>query len=291
MEDKRKNYWVLLIAVSCVSTAAIFIKLAEAPALTTAFYRLFFSSLFLLPFILKKGFAWTKELNKKEFSLLILSGIFLGFHFAFWISSLKFTSVASSVVIVTTQPVFVAMFSHFLLKEKVSLGFGLALLLALAGTVVISGGDFKISSVALKGDIFALIGAIMAASYMTIGRNLRKKLDLLPYIFVVYTVAGLVLGLITLILNVTFNPHTSKNLILFILLALIPNIIGHSLYNWSLKYLKAYLVSITILGEPIGASFLAFLIFKEVPGQNVWIGAGLIFLGIWLCFRSGKKLS
>jgi len=275
----------LILAVFSVSWAAILIKLCTAPPLVIAFYRMFMASVILFPLVFLKHFPALKQLLSEAPKLSILSGIFLGLHFAFWVTSLFYTSVSSSVVIVATQPVFVALFSLIFLKEKATLLVWLGIILALIGVAIIGGGDFA----NLKGDLLALLGAIMAAAYLTLGRNIRKKYDLIPYIFVAYFVSSIVLAFFIIVFGDSFSPLSLKNLGWFILLAIIPTLIGHSLYNWLLKYVKAYLVGISILGEPIGASIWAFLIFKEVPKTSLYLGAILIILGVVLALAAERR--
>jgi len=231
-----------------------------------------------------------KVLTGIEILLCFLSGIFLGFHFVTWISSLAYTSVSSSVVIVATQPVFVALLTPLILKEKIDLWVFIAILIALTGIFIIAGGDVKIGGENLKGDFLSLIGAIMAALYLTLGRSIRKKLNLLPYIFLVYSISTVVIFIFCIFSGVNFSPVTWKNLILFVLLALIPTLIGHTLYNYILKYVKAHLVGMTILGEPLGATLLAFLILKEIPAITIYIGGVLIFIGIWIAVWRERAL-
>lgn len=248
------------------------------------------ASFFLLPFFIKRGLTDYKVLNRKEILLCLLSGIFLGFHFVTWISSLAYTSVSSSVVIVATQPIFVALFTPMILKEKIDFWVFMSILIALTGIFIIAGRDVKIGGENLKGDFLSLIGAIMAALYLTLGRSIRKKLNLLPYIFLVYSISTVVIFIFCLFSGVNFSPVTWKNLILFVLLALIPTLIGHTLYNYILKYVKAHVVGMTILGEPLGATLLAFLILKEIPVITIYIGGVLIFIGIWIAVWRERAL-
>jgi len=282
LAKQYKNYLILLLAVSSVSWASIFIKLSDTHSFIIAFYRMGLASILLFPFFIKKGFKDYKVLNKNELLLCILSGIFLGLHFVTWISSLAFTSVSSSVVIVATQPVFVALFTPMILKEKVDFWVFVAILIALTGVFIIAGGDIKFGKENLKGDFLSLIGAVMAALYLTLGRGMRKKLNLLPYVFLVYSISTLVILPFCFIAGLNFSPLSWKNFLLFMLLALIPTLLGHTLYNYILKFVKAHLVGMTILGEPVGASILAFLIFKEIPPDTIYLGGILIFIGIWI---------
>lgn len=247
------------------------------------------ASLLLLPLSLLKYLPEIKQIKGKLLFFSILSGIFLGFHFVFWITSLYYTTISNSVVLVTTQPIFVAVLSHLFLKEKVnSLGFS-GIILALVGTFVIARGDFALGKVNLLGDILALLGAVMAATYLFFGRIVRQKLNLIPYIFTVYSISAVVIGIVCIFYKAHIFPYPKITFFWFILLAIVPTIIGHTLYNWSLKYIKAYLVGTTILGEPVGATILAFLIFKETPFIQTYIGGGMILFGIYLVFRSERS--
>jgi drug/metabolite transporter (DMT)-like permease len=285
-----KNLLLIFIAVVAVSWAAIFIKLTGAPPLATAFYRMSFATLFILPLALRKSLPEILRIRGKILIVSLLSGIFLGFHFATWITSLEYTSIPNSVVLVTTQPIFVAVLSHLLLKEKINLTILFAIMLALSGSFIISGGDFKVGKANFFGDILALIGAVMAAAYLLCGRVVRQKLSLITYIFMVYFISALVLGVLCAIWGTPLYPYPSKTFLWFILLGLVPTVIGHTLYNWALKYLRAYLVGISILGEPVGATILAYLIFKQIPPTLTYLGAAAIFTGIFLVFWSQRRI-
>ena len=271
-------YFLLPIGIIAVSTASIFIKLCDAPALIIATYRMTLASLILLPFASYRT-VW-KEWNKNEIGWLILSGILLAFHFAFWIASLKYTSVASSVVLVTTNPIFVGIGAFFFFKEPIRLNLILGIILSVLGSGLISFGDVTISGETLIGDGLALLGAIAASGYLLIGRKMRKVQDLLSYISPVYSMAGLVLIGLSLAFQKPFFGYSSSTYLFLFLLALIPQLIGHTTFNWALKYLPASMVAITILGEPIGSTILAYFILSE--GLTIWkiLGGISIFAGI-----------
>jgi len=246
------------------------------------------ASLFLIPISFYRYFPEIKKIKGKLLFFSFLSGIFLALHFVFWITSLYYTTISNSVVLVTTQPIFVAILSHFILKEKVrALGFS-GIILALIGAFIISRGDMSVGKENFIGDILALLGAVMAALYLFFGRVVRQKLNLVPYIFTVYTIAALAIGIIALFYRTPFYPYPRITFLWFLLLALIPQLTGHTLYNWALKHLKAYLVGTSILGEPIGATILAYIIFKEIPFVSTYVGGGMILLGIYLVFYSEK---
>ena len=271
---------VLFIGILAASTASIFIKLCDAPALIIAAYRLIFASLILSPFAYYQR-VW-KGWNRSEIGWLILSGAFLSLHFAFWIGSLKYTSVASSVVLVSTHPIFVGIGSWLILKERLGVKLIIGIGLSVLGSGVISFGDMSLSKEALVGDGLALLGAITVTGYFLVGRKMRRNKDLLSYVFPVYTTAGFALIFLAFLWQNPFFGYHSSNYLFFFLLALIPQLIGHTAFNWALKYIPASLVAITILGEPVGSTILAYFILGE--GLTLWkmIGGILIFIGIFI---------
>jgi drug/metabolite transporter (DMT)-like permease len=271
-------YLFLLIGIIAVSTASIFIKLCDAPALIIATYRMTVASLMLLPFATYRK-VW-KGWSKNEIGWLILSGILLALHFAFWIASLKYTSVASSVVLVTTNPIFVGIGARLFLKERIGLNLILGIILSVLGSGLIGYGDMTLSKEALMGDGLALLGAVTASGYLLVGRKMRKGQDLLSYIFPVYSMAAVVLVILSLSFQKHFFGYSSSTYLFLFLLAIIPQLIGHTTFNWALKYLPASIVAITILGEPIGSTILAYFILCE--GLTLWkiLGGISIFAGI-----------
>jgi len=274
---------ILPVGIIAVSTASIFIKLCDAPALIIATYRMVFASLMLMPyaFYKKTGRGW----GRSDLGWLILSGVFLSLHFTFWIASLKYTSVASSVVLVTTHPIFVGLGASFLLKERLGMNLVLGIALSVLGSGLISYGDMTLSEEALMGDGLALLGALAASGYFLVGRKMRKSQDLLSYIFPVYSTAALVLILLSFLFQEKFLGYSATNYLYLFLLALIPQLIGHTTFNWALKYLPASMVSITILGEPVGSTILAYFILSEGLTPSKVIGGILIFAGILIALR------
>jgi drug/metabolite transporter (DMT)-like permease len=275
--------FLIPIGILAVSTASIFIKLCDAPALIIATYRMVFASLILLPYALYKrtGRAW----GKKEIGWLILSGFFLSLHFAFWIASLKYTSVASSVVLVSTHPIFVGIGSRLFLRERMGFYLILGIGLSVLGSAFISYGDMALSERALMGDGLALLGAITASGYFLVGRKMRKSQDLFSYILPVYSTAAVALIAFSLAFREAFWGYSPSTYFYLLLLALIPQLIGHTTFNWALKYLPVSMVAITILGEPIGSTILAYFILGE--GLTSWkvLGGVLILAGILIALR------
>lgn len=295
----------ILIAILAVSTASIFIRFAqrEAPSLVIAALRLTFASLILAPVALTRHRDELSRLTRGDLLLGLLSGIFLAVHFATWISSLEYTSIASSVVLVSTGPLWVALLSPIFLKEPLTRPVLLGMLLALLGGTVIGLGDscslgwsrvsiscppFSefLQGGAFLGNFLALIGAWAVAGYLMIGRKLRAGMSLVPYIFVVYGISAIVLLGIMLVAGQRPTGFSPVTYIWIILLALVPQLIGHSTYNWALRYLPAALVSITTLGEPVGSAVLAYFILREAPTLLTMLGGLLILAGIYLASRT-----
>ncbi|MCS7010071.1 MAG: DMT family transporter [Anaerolineales bacterium] len=296
----------LLIGIFAVSTAAIFIRLAQhqgTPSIVIAAARLTLSSLFLAPIALIRHRSELRSLTRREIGLALLAGLFLALHFATWIQSLEYTSVASSVVLVTTTPLWVSLLSAPLLGERIGRMTAFGLTLALSGGVIIGLSDacyFEqgqllcpspqafLARQAFWGDFLALFGAWMAAGYLLAGRKLRSRLALIPYVFLVYTAAAfLLVGFMIFEKNSLFG-YSPIIYLWFILLALIPQLLGHTLFNWALKYAPASFVSIVLLGEPVGSSVLAILLFQEIPGALKIGGAVVLLAGIWLASREGQ---
>jgi len=273
----------LPIGIIAISTASIFIKLCDAPALIIATYRLMLASLMLSPFTFFKK-RW-KGWGRSELGWLLFSGLLLSFHFALWITSLKYTSVASSVVLVTTHPIFVGVGGLLFLKERPGSNLIIGIALSVLGSGLIGYGDMGLSKEALMGDGLALLGAIAASGYLLVGRRVRKDQDLFSYIFPVYSTAGLILIFFSLIFKEPFFGYSPSTYFYLFLLALVPQLIGHTTFNWALRYLPASMVAIAILGEPIGSTLLAYVALGE--GLTVWkiLGGVSIFAGILVALR------
>ena len=293
---------VLAFGILAVSTASVFIRNAQqyAPSLVIAAYRLTLASLFLLPIAVTRRSQELGTLTRSELSLALLSGGFLAVHFATWISSLEYTSVTSSVVLVTTTPLWVALLSPWTIKEPLTKAILIGLVLAMAGSILIGLSDvctwnqsgFACLSAseflqrgAFFGDLLALSGAWAAAGYILIGRSLRVKMSLVGYVFLVYGMAALVLVGFVLVSKEPFFGYPPQAYLWFLLLALVPQLMGHSSFNWALGYLSAAYVSISLLGEPIGSTILAYIFLHETPGIVEIIGAILILIGIYIASR------
>jgi len=286
---------VLIIGIISISFAAIFIRLCDdMPSMTIAGFRFAIASLILLLISCFKKNNLAK-LSSKDFFWCTLSGLFLALHMILWIMALKMTSVASAVVLVTTNPIFVGIFSYALLKETQSKELVIGILLSFAGSVVIAIGDGGISGLAvqdktaLTGDVFALLGAVMASGYLIIGSKMREKMDTFSYILIVYTITAVIVSLAVFAGGYPVSGFQTSSYISVALLAVVPQLIGHTSFNWVLKHLKTSMVAITILGEPIGASLLAYFFFCESISLLQFLGMLAIFTAIIIASQQGTK--
>ena len=282
-------YLSLGVATLAVSWAAIIIRLADADPISTAFYRMFLSALIMAPFSIPGLAGQLRRLSRREIRLLILSGILLGVHFASWITSLKYTSISNSVIIVATQPFFVGVAEALIWKEKISRYTVIGIALAFIGMVIISRSDFGLGGDHVLGDFLALIGAVCAGIYLMLGRHLRQNLGNRHYVFPVYSLAAVTLLVFVAVFRSPMTGFSQSTWLYFLLLALIPTLVGHSLYNYLLKFVRAHLVAVTILGEPIGATVFAAVIFDEIPSVATYFGGGLILCGIFLALSRVKS--
>jgi len=283
-----RNYLILTLGVVSVSFAAIFIRLADAPPLVIAAYRLSLAALLIGPVAWIRSRTELRRLIKNNLAMTLLSGAFLALHFVLWITSLSYTTVASSVVLVTTSPIFVAIASHFLFHEKLSRRAILGMVISMVGAVVIGYGDWRIGSKLFLGDVLAFLGTLSVVGYLLIGRRLRQNTGLLSYSCLVYSSAALFLLLAVFTLNYRLFGYSATTYVMFALLALVPQTLGHLSINWALGFVPATMVAIAVLGEPVGATALAFVILNESPAFTQIGGSILILSGIFVAFRRSK---
>lgn len=304
MSERRHPFilpFALVTAILAVSTSSIFIRFAQeqAPSLVIAALRLTFATLLLAPIAWLRHRPELNSLTRNEILLGTFAGLFLALHFATWISSLEYTSVASSVVFVSTGPLWVALLSPLFLKERLSRAALAGLLVAILGGVLIGLSDAcswdgglhcpQIGQVlqggAMWGNFLALAGAWAVSGYIIIGRKVRARISLVPYIFLVYGVSAITLIVMMLAAGDSARGYPAETYGWIFLLALFPQLIGHSTYNWLLRFLPASFVAITTLAEPLASAVLAYLILSETPSRGVMIGGMLILIGIYLAAR------
>jgi len=286
MESRSKVVGGVLAGVLCVSFAAILIRAAGAPALSTAAWRLIVAGAPLCAAALLWRRRELAGLGARQWALAGASGLFLALHFGTWIASLELTSVASSVALVTTQPVWVAILSRVFLREAITGRLAAGIALALSGAALIGGADVSLEGRALLGDALALSGAVFAAAYFTIGRGARARLSLLAYVGMVYPVAAAALAFSAAAAGQPLSGFSPRAWVFLGLLGLVPQLLGHSLLNWSLRFLPAPKVSLAILMEPVVATLLAVLLLEERPGLLTLLGAALTLGGIALASSS-----
>ncbi len=285
---KIKTAIILLAGVTTISFAAILIRLSTAPPLIISFYRMLFAVVLLTPVVIYRGEVRSeiRRLGRRDLVLLFISGLFLSAHFALWVTSLNHTSVASSVVLVATQPLFIVIVENFFLRKKPSRKLVGGLIVAGAGSLLIGYGGFSASRIKFLGDVFALLGAGMAAGYFLIGGEVRKRITLITYIYTVYGVSAFFLLFYSLAGGYPLLRYSPYNFLTFFLLAAGPTLVGHTSFNWVLKEVNASLVGVTILAEPVGSSVLAALIFGEYPSYWTIVGGSLVLISIYFLWQS-----
>jgi drug/metabolite transporter (DMT)-like permease len=280
---------VLVVAVAAMSWAGPLVKFATAPPQVVSAWRLVYSVAFIAVVLaLRRTPLASFRLGMRQWMLAVIAGLLLAVHFWAWVASLRYTTVASSVVLVSMQPIFVASMSALLLHERATRRQWLGILIACAGAVVIGVSDAQASDVArdaLLGDALALAGALLVSGYYVIGRELRQQLDLWVYIAIVYGIAAAVLVLVVVIdPAATLTGYPPRDWWIFAALAAGPMMVGHTGINYALRYVPAYVANIAVMGEPVGATLIAWGLpaLREVPGIGMLAGAVLILTGILL---------
>ncbi|MTD31822.1 DMT family transporter [Planomicrobium sp. YIM 101495] len=280
----------IIVGVISMALSAIFVKMTTADSGVTAFYRMLFSVLLLSPILLWKYTHEFKKLSKGDWWLTAIAGIFLSFHFILWFESLNYTSVASSTVLVTMQPLFAFVGTYIFFKERISIKTLVAGVVAISGSVLIGYGDFQVSGSALYGDVLALIACALITSYLLVGQGVRKRLSLMTYTFLVYSFSTITLFFYVIATGESFGPYPAEEWVWFFLLALIPNLFGHSLFNWALKWMSTNVISVSILFEPVGAAILAYFILNEGLSWSQIAGGSVVIAGIVLFVIDFEKI-
>jgi len=280
-QNKVALFIILTIGVISVGVSSILIRLTNAEPIVIAIYRLTLSAIMVAPIYL----FYPKKISLKEALIFLPLGALLSLHFTLWIYSLKFTTVASSTVLVTTNPIFVPIFSYLFYKRRIKKELIIGIAIAISGSIFIALSSRSSGTSHMLGNILALLGAIGVSLYLTFGKEVRNKYDLIPYIFFTYSFSAIILILIGIITRQKFFGYDMHTYLMFFLVAFIPQILGHTVYNYSLKFLDPSFIAVTILGEPIIATIGAYFILKETPSTLEIIGACLILLGIYISAR------
>ncbi len=278
---------MLTVGVAAISCAAVLIRLADAPPLAVAAYRMAIASLVLLPIGLHRVSAEMALLVRREWRLLSLAGLLLAVHFGLWIASLSYTTVASSVVLVTATPLFAALASWLLFGERLRNTTFVGIAISIGGALLIGHAGWQQGGLAPSGNLLALSAAVAMAGYLLIGRRIRKTAGLLAYSTVVFSVAAIVLLAAAIVSATPLVGYSFVTYGILIALALVPQAVGHVSLNWALRFVSATMVTIAVLGEPVGATVLAWLVLAETPQGAEVVGAILMLLGIGVAFLRG----
>lgn len=279
MDSKKKIYILLTIGLFFLSLAGILIKLAAAPPLITAFYRMLFAVLILTPYFLSKHKSKIRYFLDYRPAVV---GFLLAIHFILWISSIQYTDISNSVIFVALQPLFTIILEYFFAREDLQKGAVIGIIMAVLGSAIISIGDFYQLGDKLFGNFLALSAAFFAAAYLFIGRGVRKKLDYFPYLYILYSYAVVFLGIGVYLFKIPFTGYGVKNYFIFLALALGPTLVGHSILNYSVRFLSTSVVSLFVLGEPIITTTLAWFLLKEEVMLTTVLGGIFILGGIYL---------
>ena len=299
LEERTPPMAALAVSVVAVSTSAILVRFSDAPSVVKALYRVVFTTLLLAPFAVTRYRGDLRALSGRDAVVAAVSGVALAAHFAAWFESLEWTTVAASVTLVQSQPLFVAIGAAVLLDEAVNRRMVGGILVAVAGVAVMSLGGL-VSGAALAGqrplygDALAVVGAVMAAGYVLAGRSLRQRVALVPYVTVVYSVCAVVLLGVALVEVDASGPAATvtaltdyplEEWLLFLGMAVGPGIFGHTVINWALKYVESSVVSVSLLGEPVGSTLLALVLLAEVPDAFTVVGGAVVLAGIYVTAR------
>jgi drug/metabolite transporter (DMT)-like permease len=284
LDTQTRPFVGLCVAIVAISTGAILVRASEAPSTVAAFYRVCFTTLPLLPVAVSRYGEEFRRLDRTDLGVATLSGVALAFHFAAWFESLAWTSVAASVTLVQSQPLFVALGAWLLLRERITGRMVLGILVAVAGMAAMSLGDLLggvlIGPDPMLGNALAVVGAVMAAGYVLAGRSLRQRIALIPYVVIVYTVCTVVLLVLVLAQGSALTGYPPREWLIFVGLAIGPGLLGHTVINWALAHLESSIVSVSLLGEPVGATLLAFALLGEAPTAFTVGGGAVVLAGI-----------
>ena len=299
---------VVCVGVFFTSFSSIFVRSTGAPAVAAAMYRMWFSVFLLFPLLITKRLTAgarargnrrpkdqtpvsQAELRGSDWALCVLSGLFLAVHFWIWFASLTLTSIASSTVLVDTHPIFTLLFGLLFLKEKVRRKAVIFIFIAVSGIAVLSFGDLSLGSDTLTGNLLAIGGAVSVSGYILIGRKVRQRVNALTYAVVVYFIAAVTLTGIALASGVSLFNYSPRDYLFFAALAFFCTILGHTLLNWALKFVKATFLSMIVLTEPLFATVLGMIIFKEIPGLTTAAGGVVVLFGIFMFVREEDRVT
>jgi drug/metabolite transporter (DMT)-like permease len=276
---------LLALGVIIVSFAAPMIRLADAPPLTVAMYRNLFATALLLPLAFARHRGELRSLSRSDVLALGGAGLLLALHFGTWVPSVTLTTVAASTVLVSTQPLWSAAFAKLFLGERLRRAVAIGIGIAFAGAILISGFDFTLSARAFAGDMLALAGAAAVAGHRIAALGPRRRLSLVPFVAVMYGVCSVALLVVVLGSGIRITGFEAETWMWMALIAIGPQVVGHTLFNFLLRDVDPTVLATAIMGEAVGATLLALAIFGEVPTAGAIAGAALLLLGIFVAVR------
>jgi len=280
-------YLAILAGLLGVSSSSILFQFTTADPLAAAFYRLAIATLLqAVPFLFSP--KERSPISREDLWRCIVSGLFLACHFGAWFFSLRLTSITASTVLVCTHPFIVLAYNRLFRGERHETASLTGVLLAVVGAAVVGWGDLSADDSALLGDLLAVVGAAAMAGYLLLGRRVRSSVSTLTYTTLTYGTAALALGMTVLVRGIPLWRYAPTDWLVFLGLAIFPTLLGHTLFNWALRFIPAALLSVSILGEPVGASLLAWLLWRQVPAATTWIGGSLVLVGTALFLRSSS---
>ena len=285
MQNKFLPYVALAVGISALSLSAMFVRWADAPGAVTGFYRLLFSTIFLAPLFVRQQ-KMLEPIDKRYYIFPLLGGLFTAFDFAFWNSSLKFTTAANATLLGNTSPLWVALFAFFVLRERLRGTFWIGLVIALTGAVLVMGSDFLNHPTLGLGDVMASTAAIFYASYQLVTQRGRKYIDPLRYTWLVGVSAVIGMFIMNLVLGNQLTDYPARTWGIFLATAVVSQMIGYLAITYALGHLPASIVSPTLVGQPILTAVLAIPLLGEIPNTTQWVGGAIALVGIYLVNQS-----
>lgn len=291
MKSKPMMYLTLFFGVFCLSSSAIFVKLSSAPSSITAFYRLLFTAIMLLPALVfsRQNREALLGITRKQAMQILAAGFLLAVHYVLWFESLRYTSVASSTVLVTLQPLFSIVWGYLFFKERYSKTALMGCAIAIGGAMIIGWGDFRISGLALLGDIMAFAAAGVISGYFLIGQKVRSELPVVPYSIAGFLSSAFFLALYSMATGASFTGYDQNTWLAFLGIAFLATICGQFLFNVLLKWLPATFITMSILGESVGTCILAYFILHEALSLRQVVGIVVILGGLLIFFMNQNK--
>ncbi|QMV39982.1 DMT family transporter [Cohnella cholangitidis] len=275
----------LIVGMIAISFAPIFVRYSDAPVAVQGMYRMLFTVVIMLPFGTRQ-LRTMRSISRKDWTLLGLAGFFLALHFLLWMESLNYTSIASSTIILALEPVFVLIGAYFVFKDRIGKIALLGLTLALVGAFFVGSGDISLSGTAFKGDLLSLLGTLAVAVNMLIAKRILTRVSSYLYSLIVFAIAFACFAAYNLFVGYEVVGFPPREWAIFMALAIVPTVFGHMIFNWLLQYVKPTTISITVFAEPVGASLLGMLLFREMVTTFQLAGGAFIILGLLLYMKT-----